>query len=94
MQTTPSRVRALRKKLNLRCKQKLKFKMTTDSRHHLPVAPNILNWEFTVKASGKVWVSDITDTPTDEGWWYLAGVKDRLNDELVGYAMNERMTRH
>ena len=84
MQTTPSRVRALRKKLSLRCKQKLKFKVTTDSRHHLPIAPDILNREFTVKASGAVWVSDITDTPTDEGWWYLAGVKDRLNGELVG----------
>lgn len=68
--------------------------MTTDSRHNLPVAPNILNWEFTAKAPGKVWVSDITYISTDEGWLYLAGVKDLFNGELVGYAMNERMTRH
>lgn len=94
VQTTPYRVRTLRKKLNLRCKQKLKFKVTTDSRHNLPVAPNILNREFTVRAPGKVWVSDITYIPTDEGWLYLAGVKDLFNGELVGYAMNERMTRH
>src|SRR5690606_5134463 len=93
VQTTPYRVRTLRKKLNLRCKQKLKFKATTDSKHHLPVAPNILNREFAVNAPGKVWVSDITYIPTDEGWLYLAGVKDLFNGELAGYAMNERMTR-
>ena len=94
VQTTPYRVRTLRKKLNLCCKQKLKFKATTDSRHNLPVAPNILNRVFTVTAPGKVWVSDITYIPTGEGWLYLAGVKDLFNGELVGYAMNERMTRH
>ncbi|WP_438501570.1 IS3 family transposase, partial [Nitrosococcus oceani] len=54
VQTTPYRVRILRKKLNLRCKQKLKFKVTTDSKHNLPVAPNVLNREFTVNAPGKV----------------------------------------
>ncbi|GKS69591.1 hypothetical protein W03_15950 [Nitrosomonas sp. PY1] len=78
VQTTPYRVRTLRKKLNLRCKQKLKFKVTTDSRHNLPVASNILNREFTVRALGKVWVSDMTYIPTDEGWLYLAGVKDHI----------------
>lgn len=93
VQTTPYRVRTLRKKLNLRCKQKLKFKVTTDSKHHLPVAPNILNREFSVRSPSKVWVSDITYIPTDEGWLYLAGIKDLFNGELVGYAMNERMTK-
>ncbi len=93
VQTTPYRVRTLRKKLNLRCKQKLKFKVTTDSKHNLSVAPNILNREFAVNAPGKVWVSDITYIPLGEGWLYLAGVKDLFNGELVGYAMNERMTK-
>jgi len=64
VQTTPYRVRTLRKKLGLRCKQKLKFKVATDSRHHLPVAPNILGREFTVNAPGKVWVSDIIRSST------------------------------
>ncbi|SFF16527.1 putative transposase [Nitrosomonas sp. Nm166] len=40
-----------------------------------------------------MWTSDITYIPTDEGWLYLAGVKDLFNGELVGYAMNERMTK-
>ena len=88
-QATPYRVQTLRKKLGLRCKQKLKFKVTTDSKHNLPVAPNILKREFAVNAPGEVWVSDITD----EGWLYLAGIKDLFNGELVGYAMNERMTK-
>ena len=60
VQITAYRVRALRKKLNLRCKQKRKFKVTTDSTHHLPFAPNILKREFAVSAPGKAWVSDIS----------------------------------
>ena len=86
-------MRTLRKKLGLRCKQKLKFKVTTDSKHHLPVAPNILNREFSVRSPSKAWGSDITYIPTDESWLYLAGIKDLFNGELVGYAMNERMTK-
>jgi len=86
------RVRTLRKKLGLRCKQKRKFKVTTDSKHHLPTAPNILKRSFTANAPNEAWVSDITYIPTDEGWLYLAGIKDLFNGELVGYAMSERMT--
>ncbi len=67
--------------------------MTTDSKHHLPVAPNILNREFSVRSPSKVWVSDITYIPTDEGWLNLTGIKDLFNGELVGYALNERMTK-
>ena len=68
--------------------------MTSDSKHNLPVAPNILNREFTANAPGIVRVNDITYIPTDEGWLYLAGIKDLFNDELLGYVMNERMARH
>ena len=93
VQTTPYRVRTLRKKLGLRCKQKRKFKVTTDSKNRLPVAPNVLKREFVVSAPDKAWISDITYIPTDEGWLYLAGVKDLFNGELVGYDMNERMTK-
>lgn len=92
VQASPYRVRKLRKKLGLRCKQKRKFKVTTDSGHKLPVAQNLLNREFTVAAPNKAWVSDITYVPTDEGWLYLAGVKDLFNGELVGHAMSERMS--
>jgi putative transposase len=92
VQASPYRVRKLRNKLGLRCKQKRKFRVTTDSRHKLPVAPNLLNREFAVAAPNKAWVSDITYIQTDEGWLYLAGVKDLFNGELVGHAMSERMS--
>jgi len=87
------RIRRIRKKLGIRCKQKRKFKATTDSRHRLPVAENLLGQEFKVYEPNKVWVSDITYVPTDEGWLYLAGHKDLFTGEIVGYAMGERLTR-
>jgi putative transposase len=88
------RIKRIRRKLGLRCKQKRKFKATTYSKHGLPVAENILNQQFQVTAPNEVWVSDITYVPTDEGWLYLAGHKDLYNGEVVGYAMGERMTKN
>jgi putative transposase len=82
------RIRRIRKKLGLRCKQKRNFKVTTDSKHNLPVAPNLLDRQFAVAAPNKAWVTDITYITTDEGWLYLAGIKDLFNGELVGYAIS------
>lgn len=88
------RIKRIRKKLGIRCKQKRRFKATTDSRHRLPVAENLLGQEFKVYRPNAVWVSDITYVPTDEGWLYLAGHKDLFTGEIVGYAMGERLTRN
>jgi putative transposase len=88
------RIKRIRKKLGLRCKQKRKFKVTTDSRHKLPVAENLLNQQFMVDKPNTAWVSDITYVPTDEGWLYLAGHKDLFTGEIVGYAMGERLTKN
>ena len=88
------RIRRIRNKLGIICKQKKKFKATTYSGHNLPVAGNILNQQFAVDAPNKVWVSDITYIPTDEGWLYLAGHKDLFHGEIVGYAMGEHLTRN
>jgi len=85
------RIKRIRKKLGIRCKQKRKFKATTDSKHTLPVAENILGQQFKVVRPNAVWVSDITYVPTDEGWLYLAGHKDLFTGEIVGYAMGERL---
>jgi putative transposase len=84
----------IRKKLGLRCKQKRKFKATTDSRHALPVAENLLNQQFKAAAPNRIWVADITYIPTEEGWLYLAGHKDVFTGEIVGYAMGSRMTKN
>jgi transposase InsO family protein len=83
----------LRKEMGLRCKQKRKFKATTNSKHNLPTVPNLLNQEFSPEAPGMVWGTDITYIPTDEGWLYLAGVKDFASKEMVGWAMGDRMTK-
>jgi transposase InsO family protein len=85
------RIKRIRKKFGIRCKQKRKFKATTDSKHTLPVAENILGQQFKVSRPNAVWVSDITYVPTDEGWLYLAGHKDLFTGEIVGYAMGERL---
>lgn len=86
------RIKRLRRKLGLRCKQVRKFKATTNSNHSLPVAENLLDQDFATERPGQVWVTDITYIPTQEGWLYLAGVKDVHTCELVGYAMGSRMT--
>ena len=88
------RIKRIRKKLGIRCKQKRKFKATTYSKHNLPVAENLLDQKFEVSEPNKVWLSDITYVPTDEGWLYLAGHKDLFTHEIVGYAMGERMTKN
>jgi putative transposase len=88
------RIKRIRKKLGILCKQKRKFKATTDSRHRLPVAENLLSQQFKAYQPNTVWVSDITYVPTDEGWLYLAGHKDLFTGEIVGYAMGERLTRN
>ena len=88
------RIKRIRTKLGIRCKQKRKFKATTYSKHNLPVAENILNQQFQVNKPNKVWLSDITYVPTDEGWLYLAGHKDLFTHQIVGYAMGERMTKN
>ncbi len=82
----------LRKELDIRCIQKRKFKATTNSKHSLPVAENLLDQNFTPSAPNQVWVTDITYISTKEGWLYLAGVKDVFTCEIVGYAMSQRMT--
>ena len=88
------RIRRIRKKLGIRCKQKRKFKATTDSKHAFPVAENLLNQQFEATRPNEVWLRDITYIPTEEGWLYLAGHKDLFTREIVGYAMGSRMTKN
>jgi putative transposase len=88
------RIKRIRKKLGLRCRQKRRFKVTTDSRHSLPVAENLLEQKFEASAPNQIWLTDITYIPTGEGWLYLVGHKDLFTGEVVGYAMGERMTKN
>jgi len=62
---------------------------TTDSRHGLPVAPNLLQQRFVASAPDQVWLADITYVPTGVGWLYLAAVLDLATRKVVGWAMRD-----
>ena len=64
---------------------------TTDSRHELPVAPNLLDRNFTAERPDTVWLADISYLPTEEGWLYLAGVEDLATREIVGWSMADHL---
>lgn len=72
-------------------KTKKKFKVTTDSRHNLPVAPNLLRQKFVSEAANQIWTSDITYIWTQEGWLYLAIVLDIFSRKVVGWSMSQRL---
>ena len=64
--------------------------ITTDSRHSHAIAPNLLDRNFKAATPDAVWLADISYIPTDEGWLYLAAVKDLATMEIVGWSMSER----
>ena len=78
---------------NLKSKVIKKYKATTNSKHNLPVAENLLNREFRATRLNEKWVSDITYVATDEGWLYVAGILELHGHEVVGWSMGERMTK-
>lgn len=80
--------------LGLKAIQAKKFKVTTDSTHSKPVAPDLLKQDFNATAPNQKWTSDITYVWTNEGWLYLAVVMDLYSRAIVGWAMNRRMTQH
>jgi transposase InsO family protein len=85
------RVGKIMKKLGIGPKRRRQFQSTTDSKHHFPVHPNLLERNFTVSAPNRVWVGDITYVPTDEGWLYLGAVMDLYNKGIVGWSMSESL---
>jgi putative transposase len=64
---------------------------TTDSRHDLPVAPNLLDRHFDADRPDTVWLADISYLPTDEGWLYLAAIEDLATREVVGWSMADHL---
>jgi len=87
------RISRLLKEQGLEVKSRRKFKATTNSKHKLPVAPNLLDRRFTVDQPNAVWVSDISYIWTDEGWLYLAGIVDLYSRMVVGWSLNRRITK-
>ncbi|WP_261540506.1 IS3 family transposase [Burkholderia multivorans] len=85
------RVRKLMVQHGVRARHKRKYIATTNSNHGLPVAPNLLERNFTALAPNQVWTSDITYLATAEGWLYLAVVIDLFSRQVVGWSMQPHM---
>jgi putative transposase len=88
------RVQRLMQQHGIRARGKRRFRVvTTDSRHDLPVAPNLLNRNFTAEAPNQAWTGDLTYIATDEGWLFLAVVIDLFSRKVVGWSMRPDMHR-
>src|SRR5437773_1340977 len=81
-------VAALMKAHGIRAKAPRRFVRTTDSRHGLPVAANVLARDFDPAGPNAAWSADITYIPTADGWLYLAVVEDLFSRMIVGWAMD------
>jgi transposase InsO family protein len=86
------RVRRRMRQLQIVPKKRRRFKATTNSKHDLPIAPNLLNREFCVSAPNRAWVGDITYVAIGDGWGYLATVIDLYSRKIVGWAFSTRIT--
>jgi len=87
------RARTLMNLSEVSVRRRKKFKVTTDSKHNLPLAPNLLDRDFKVAVPDRIWVSDITYVWTSEGWLYLAVVLDLFHRKIVGWSMSNRINK-
>jgi transposase InsO family protein len=90
--TSRKRVARLMRVRGLAARRRRRFRVTTQSRHPFPIAPNVLARQFERAAPDQAWVTDITYIPTGEGWLYLAVILDLCSRFAVGWAMSERIT--
>ena len=86
-----NRIHRLMKKYNIHSIRKNAYKSTTTSNHSYPICENLLKRDFFADVPNSKWVGDITYIRTDEGWLYLATVKDLCTKKIVGYAFSERI---
>jgi putative transposase len=91
VQVGHERVRNSMKRQHLRPVYKRPYRVTTDSAHQKPIAPNVLNRRFDGWQVNQAWVADITYIATAEGWLYLACIMDLASRKIVGWSMSERM---
>jgi putative transposase len=87
-----NRVARLMRENGIQAKHKRRFRVTTKANPAHPVAPNLLNREFTAEKPNQKWTSDITYIRTKESWLYLAVVLDLFSRRIVGWAMSTRIT--
>ena len=85
------RVARLMRGMGLAARRRRRFRRTTDSRHAFPIAPNLLERNFTAEAPDRVWLADLTYIWTAQGWLYLAAVLDLYTRRVVGWAMADHL---
>ena len=91
VQVSHERVCNSLKRQGLRPVYKRPYRVTTDSAHKKPIAPNVLNRRFDGWQVNQAWVADITYIATGEGWLYLACVMDLSSRRIVGWSMSDRI---
>jgi transposase InsO family protein len=88
------RVARLMREKKLAARARRRFRATTDSNHTFPIAPNVLERDFTASAPNEAWVTDITFVWTAQGWLYLAVILDLFSRRVVGWATSQNVDRH
>jgi putative transposase len=85
------RTARLMRENGLKARQKRRFKRTTDSHHAFPIAPNLIEQDFSAERPNQKWNADISYVWTGEGWLYLAVVLDLFARRVVGWAVSDRL---
>ena len=91
IRVSKDRVQRLMKLHGIKARTRRRFKATTDSQHNLPVAPNLLQRDFSPTKPDRVWTTDITYLWTDEGWLYLTVILDLFSRQVVGWSLKPHM---
>lgn len=86
------RVARIMRAAGIAARRRRKFIATTDSKHNYPVAPNVLDRDFSASRPGEVWVSDITYVRTKRGWLYLTVIIDLFDRKVIGWSMSKGLT--
>ncbi|MFK7969780.1 MAG: IS3 family transposase [Bacteroidia bacterium] len=90
--TSKSTVARRMKVLRIKAKRSRKYITTTNSKHHEPIAPNLLNREFQASQPAQKWVGDITYLKVGRCWFYLTVVIDLADRAVIGWALSDNMT--
>ncbi len=92
-QVGENRVARLMREQDIKARPRRRFRVTTDSKHDDPIAPNLLQRDFDAERPNQVWVGDITYIWTAEGWCYLAVLLDLYSRRVVGWALKRTLSR-
>ncbi|RDI53586.1 putative transposase [Microvirga subterranea] len=91
LQVGRRRTARLMRENGLKVRQKRRFKRTTDSHHAFPIAPNLLEQDFSAERPNQKWNADVSYVWTNEGWLYLAVILDLFARRVVGWAVSDRL---